>query len=196
MDILPFPGTHGFYMHEPHILDSGKTFVACVYGSLPVKLEEFGRPAEETWIVTGDLDNIAIQESNKFSASNAPATGPLGWDYARANAVDKNPAGDYIVSMRFIDTIYGDFDQKFTFSKQHGAKFVSSKNYIYMISLLNNTSDEDSNDEDVSSILHIELDTLSVTARVIKRVKRPDGKLTRLRGNTYILPNIIFVGWS
>ncbi|KGO40830.1 hypothetical protein PEX2_075120 [Penicillium expansum] len=229
-DVLPFPETHDFNMHEFNILDGGKTVVACVYGALPVKLEEFGRPEEESWIVTGGfveydiatnevlmrwegLDHIAMHESNKFLPTNAPATGPPGWDYVHANAVDKNPAGDYIISMRFTNTIYGvgrdgrilwrlggqtsDFDQDFTFSKQHDAKFISSKDNIHVISLLNNASDEDSNDEDVSSVLHVELDTLAMTARVIKRVNRPDGKLTRLRGNTHTLPNEnIFVGWS
>lgn len=229
-EVLPLEDVHDFNMHEFHILPGGETVVACVYRQVSIPLTDFDRPTEESFVVAGgfaefnietnevltqwtSLDNINLQESNMFHAWDGPQ-GPPGWDYVHANAVDKNDAGDYIISMRFTNTIYGisgqdgsimwrlggtqsNFDQDFTFSKQHDVKFVSSNGTHHVISFLNNASDERGNDENVSSVLHIELDTAAMTARVIKRINRPDAGLTRLRGNSQVLPNgNIFAGWS
>lgn len=228
-DLFSPADSHDFNMHEFNILDGGKSAVTCIYRPTLVKLGDFGRPEDESWVVSGGIaeydlatndvlfkwdgvDHIPVHESNLFHAWNQPQGGP-GWDYVHANAVDKNAAGEYIISMRFTNTIYGvggdghilwrlggtesSFNQDFTFSKQHDVKFVSSNGTNHVISLLNNASDEASNDEDVSSVLYIKLDTIAMTAQVIKRVNRPDGQLTRLRGNAQTLPNDnTFVGWS
>lgn len=221
---------HDFNMHEFNVLPGGKTAVACIYHPRPKNLAEFDRPNEESWVVSGgfieldletnevltqweSFDHINLQESNMFHAHDGPQGKP-GWDYVHANAVDKNAAGDYIISMRFTNTVYGvsgedghimwrlggmqsDFKMDFTFSKQHDAKFLESNGTHHVISLLNNASDERGNDENVSSILFIELDTEAMTARVIKRINRPDGNLTRLRGSVMKLPNDnVFIGWS
>ncbi|KAJ5683108.1 hypothetical protein N7462_006273 [Penicillium macrosclerotiorum] len=221
---------HDFNMHEFNILEGGKTAVACTYRPTPVNLADFGRPAEESWVVVGGFmeldmetsevlvqwdssDHIALHESNMFHSWDAPQGHP-GWDYVHINAVDKNAAGDYIISLRFTNTIYGisgedghimwrlgglesDFDMDFTFSKQHDVKFISSNGTNHVISFLNNASDERGNDENISSALFVELDTVAMTARVINRINRPDNNLTRLRGSVQLLPNDnVFIGWS
>lgn len=221
---------HDFNMHEFNILPGGKTAVACIYRSLEISMEDFGRPAEKSWITSGgfveldmetseilvqweSFDHIPLHESNMFHAWDQPMGDP-GWDYVHANAVDKNEAGDFIISLRFTNTIYGisgedghimwrlgglesDFDMDFTFSKQHDVKFVSSNGTHHVISMLNNASDERGNDENLSSALFIEMDTIAMTARVIKRINRPDSALTRLRGSVSTLANgNVFVGWS
>ncbi|CAG8903968.1 unnamed protein product [Penicillium egyptiacum] len=223
---------HDFNMHEFNIMDGGKTALACTYRSQPINLADFGRPTEESWVTIGgfvevdvetsevlvqwdSLENIPLHESNMFHASDAPAGLP-GWDYVHINAVDKNEAGDYLISMRFTNTIYlisgqngnvvwrlggieSDFEQDFTFSKQHDVKFVSSNGTHHVISFLNNASDERGEDEKISSVLFVELDTgvVPMTAKVIKRINRPDSGLTRLRGSARALPNgNIFIGWS
>ncbi|CAG7920541.1 unnamed protein product [Penicillium olsonii] len=224
---------HDFNMHEFNILEGGKTALACTYRNARVNLADFGRPTEESWVTVGgfveldvatsevlvqwdSLDKIALHESNMFHASDGVATGEPGWDYVHINAVDKNEAGDYLISLRFTNTLYlisgqdgsiiwrlggaeSNFDQDFTFSKQHDAKFVSSNGTHHVISVLNNASDERGNDENTSSGLVIELDTSvnPMTARVIRRINRPDSGLTRLRGSFRPLPNgNYFVGWS
>lgn len=221
---------HDFNMHEFNILPGGKTAVACTYRPRPISMEDFGRPAEVSWVVSGgfveldmetsevlvqweSFDHIPLHESNMFHAWDAPRGEP-GWDYVHINAVDKNAAGDYIISLRFTNTVYGisgedghilwrlgglesDFDMDFTFSKQHDVKFVSSNGTHHVISMLNNASDERGNDENISSALFIEMDTVAMTARVIKRINRPDSALTRLRGSVSTLANgNIFAGWS
>lgn len=223
---------HDFNMHEFNILEGGKTALACTYRNARVNMADFGRPTEESWVTVGgfveldvetsevlvqwdSLDKIALHESNMFHAWDNPAGEP-GWDYVHINAVDKNEAGDYLISLRFTNTLYlisgqdgsilwrlggseSNFDQDFTFSKQHDAKFVSSDGTRHVISVLNNASDERGNDENTSSGLIIELETgvTPMTARVIRRINRPDSGLTRLRGSFRPLPNgNYFVGWS
>ncbi|KAJ5580442.1 hypothetical protein N7450_006743 [Penicillium hetheringtonii] len=221
-----------FNMHEFNILDGGKTALACTYRSQLIRLDDFDRPDEESWVVTGgfveldietsevlfewdSFDKLSIRESVKFLETDGVAGEP-GWDYVHINAVDKNSAGDYIISMRFTNTIYlisgqngeiiwrlggtqTDFEQDFTFSKQHDVKFVESNSTHHTISIMNNASDESENEEELSSALFVELDTTvsPMTARVVKRINRPDGQLTRLRGNVQQLPNDnVFIGWS
>lgn len=226
----PDEAVHDFNMHEFNILEGGMTAVTCVTRSEQVNLADLGRPTEESWVLTGgfaeyDLatnkmlvqwssaDHIALHESNLFHAEDH-ASGEPGWDYVHANAVDKNAAGDYILSLRFTDTIYGisgvdgnimwrlgglesDFVQDFTFSKQHDAKFVSSEGPIHVISFLNNAGDERGNAEMQSSVLYVELNTETKVARLLKRINRPDTGLTLLRGSAQTLPNQnVFAGWS
>ncbi|KAJ5127403.1 hypothetical protein N7448_008182 [Penicillium atrosanguineum] len=221
---------HDFNMHEFNILPGGKTALACTYRSREISMEDFGRPAESSFIVSGgfveldmetseilvqweSFDHIPLHESNMFHAWDNPMGDP-GWDYVHINAVDKNLAGDYIISLRFTNTVYlisgedghimwrlggleSDFDMDFTFSKQHDVKFVSSNGTHHVISMLNNASDERGNDENLSSALFIEIDTVAMTARVISRINRPDSDLTRLRGSVSTLPNgNVFIGWS
>ncbi|KAJ5799997.1 uncharacterized protein N7518_002065 [Penicillium psychrosexuale] len=231
-EVQALSDVHDFNMHEFNIMDGGKTALACTYRVQLINLADFGRPTEESYVTVGgfvevdietskvlfqwdSFDKIALHESNMFHASDHPAGSP-GWDYVHINAVDKNKAGDYLISLRFTDTIYlisgqdgnivwrlggqeSDFEQDFTFSKQHDVKFVSSNGTRHVISFLNNASDERGSDERVSSVLFVELDTsvIPMTAKLIKRINRPDSGLTRLRGSARPLPNgNVFIGWS
>ncbi|KAI9370483.1 ASST-domain-containing protein [Aspergillus egyptiacus] len=160
------------------------------------------------------FNNVLVNESVKVDPYS-PASDRPGWDYIHVNSADKNSVGDYLLSARFANTIYyiskegeivwrlggklSDFDLDFTFSKQHHARFVESNGTHHLISLMNNASDEGENEEDVSSALYVQVDTTAspMTATVAKRINRPDGGLTRLRGNVQTLPNgNTFVGWS
>ncbi|KAJ5885769.1 hypothetical protein N7504_011605 [Penicillium tannophilum] len=219
-----------FNMHEFNILDGGKTALACTYRTQTISFADFGRPNEESWAQTGGFveldvnsasvlfewdsrDQISVLESAVLNSKSA-ALGPPGTDYVHINAVDKNEAGDYIISMRFTNTIYlisgndghimwrlggkeSDFDMDFTFHKQHDVKFIESNGTHHVISLMNNGADEGYADESVSAALYIDIDETAMTARVIQRIERPDGGLTRLRGNVQQLPNLnTFIGWS
>ncbi|KAJ5148842.1 hypothetical protein N7448_000420 [Penicillium atrosanguineum] len=159
--------------------------------------------------------NIAIHESVQLGNDSSPQEAP-GYDYLHINSVDKQADGHYLVSMRFTNTIYlisgidgkilwrlggseTDFDQDFVFSKQHDARFLESNGTHHVISFLNNASDDEKNEEPLSSALIVGLETnvSPKRARVISRYNRPDNQLTRLRGNIQQLPNgNVFVGWS
>lgn len=220
-----------FNMHEFNILDGGESALACSYKSQYTDLSALGRPDDHSWIVAGGIleldtktgevlfewssfNNVLVDESVKIYQNSYPSDRP-GWDYIHVNSVDKNSVGDYLLSARFMNSIYyiskegeivwrlggkqSDFEMDFTFSKQHHANFIESNGTHHVISFLNNASDEAENEEDVSSALYVEIDTAAspMTAKVIKRIERPDGGLTRLRGNVQTLPNNnTFVGWS
>lgn len=221
-----------FNMHEYNVLPGGKTALACAYRSEFLSLGDLGRPDEYGWVqpggfveidtTTGDvlfewssLNHIPIHESVKVNPWDGPAGEP-GWDFLHVNSIDKNEAGDYLLSARFTNTIYlisgedgeiiwrlggkySDFEQDFTFSKQHHAHFVESDGNRTVISFLNNASDENEAEEETSSALFVELDTSvdPMQAREIRRHNRPDGALTRLRGSVQPLENgNVFVGWS
>lgn len=133
------------------------------------------------------------------------------------NSIDKSTDGDYLFSARFTDCIYkisgkdgsilwrlGGTNSSFSltgfnFSRQHDARWLSHDENKEVISFLDNASDYTSNTSTISSALIVELDktTQPMTATVLKRWNRPDEKLSKLRGNSQILPNgNAFIGWS
>ncbi|KAJ5563756.1 hypothetical protein N7535_008920 [Penicillium sp. DV-2018c] len=221
-EVQPPEEEHDFNMHEFNIMDGGKTALACTYRSKTINLADFGRPTEESWVTVGGFveldvetseilfewdtfDKIALHESNMFHSTDSPANSP-GWDYVHINAVDKNEDGDYLISLRFTDTIYlisgkdgsiiwrlggqeSNFEQDFTFSRQHDVKFVSTNDTHHVISLMNNAADERGSVELVSSALVVALD-IAAKPMTAKRSHQA-------RGSARVLPNDnIFVGWS
>lgn len=223
-----------FDIHEFRILPGGKTALACAHWPKELSLAELGRPDETsfftvagfyeydlatgkklTWWDSSAPGNIALHESFRLDVKSASEESP-GHDYAHINSVDKDLKGDYLVSMRFTNTLYlvsgtdgaikwrlgghkSDFEQDFTFSKQHDARFLESTDDRYIISFLNNASDDKENAEETSSVLIVELNAVSSPkkARVIHRYNRPDSRLSRLRGNAQQLANKnMFVSWS
>ena len=133
------------------------------------------------------------------------------------NSVDKNTDGDYLISSRYTDCIYKISGKDgsvlwrlggkhssflldgFNFSKQHDARFIEQNDSTTIITFLDNAADDLNTTSSYSSALLVALET-SVTpmvARVVRRWIRPDGRLSRLRGNFQLLPNgNAFIGWS
>ncbi|KAJ5567977.1 hypothetical protein N7450_010463 [Penicillium hetheringtonii] len=156
------------------------------------------------WWDSSAPGNIALHESVILDNSTMSEESP-GHDYVHINSVDKNDNGDYLASMRFTNTIYlisgkdgsikwrlggheTSFDQDFTFSKQHDARFLESNETHHIISFLNNASDDRGEFRELFP---------PKTAKVIHRYNRPDNKLSRLRGSAQKLPNgNVFVSWS
>lgn len=94
-----------------------------------------------------------------------------------------------------------DFDlHGFNFSFQHDARWLSSSKDEEVISFMDNGGESEMyiNTTATSSGLVVALDKQSWTARVLKRWWRPDGNLTRLRGNFQTFPDSknVVAGWS
>ncbi|PWY84739.1 hypothetical protein BO70DRAFT_395420 [Aspergillus heteromorphus CBS 117.55] len=159
-------------------------------------------------------EHIPLHESDHVLPSS-PAEGGGGLDYIHVNAADKSPDGDYLMSARYTSTLYlisgrdgrilwrlggkySDFAMDFTFSKQHNARFVSVNATHTVLSFLNNASDDFTNQEPTSAALVVLLDTVHRTATLLRRFPRPDGGLSRMRGNFQLLDEAGqgFVGWS
>ncbi|RAL11201.1 uncharacterized protein BO97DRAFT_371191, partial [Aspergillus homomorphus CBS 101889] len=158
-------------------------------------------------------DKIPLHESDHVMPWS-PAEGGGGLDYIHVNAADKNMYGDYLLSARYTSTIYllsgqdghiiwrlggkhTNFVMDFTFSKQHNARFVSVNETHTVLSFLNNASDDFTNQEEISSGMVVELNTVNMTATLLRRYNRPDGGLSRMRGNLQTLEEgNVFMGWS
>ena len=139
-----------------------------------------------------------------------------------SNSVDKNDAGDYLLSGRFADTVYkisGTIGEilwqlggkgssfhldGFNFSKQHDARFVSRDGQIETVSFFDNGKAlhpgvDIPGTSNTSSAIVVEINHDTKIAKVIHRVMRPDGQLTRLRGNYQRLHNGTgndFISWA
>lgn len=90
--------------------------------------------------------------------------------------------------------------QDFNFSRQHDAQWVSYDDDKEIISFLDNGADPENQTSSTSSALIVELDKQSEppVARVLSRIWRPDGGLSRLRGNfqRFSHSTNVIAGWS
>jgi hypothetical protein len=150
------------------------------------------------------------------------------------NSVDKDSAGDYLLSARYTSTIYkishltgsitwslggkdssSSFlpDERFNFSLQHDARFRGENHdtNITLISFLNSTGDNYVATAENSTAFLVALNNTDMTATLIGQWRRPDGRLSRAKGNVQILDGLtdtkfieqdigirgnIFVGWG
>jgi hypothetical protein len=169
-----------------------------------------GRTLFEWW----PTDHISVEESY-VEVRNLDVPYPFSWNFLHGNAVNKNDDGDYLFNGRFTDTIYkisgkdgrilwrlggknSDFAYHgFNWSRQHDAQWLHVSDSSETISFLDNASDPWNQTSTVSSALIVQLDKTSMTATLLQRIERPDGELSRLRGNFQSLPNgNFFVAWS
>ena len=134
--------------------------------------------------------------------------------------MDRFTNGDYLVSGRYtgiyrisgVDgSILWRFGGKnssfenldgFSFSSQHDCRIYSENETTTIITLFDNASD-DSDRRNATAlassgkVVALDTTTTPMTARVIKQFDRPDGQLTRKRGNVQMLPSgNTFICWS
>lgn len=171
---------------------------------------ETGEPVFSWWA----LDHIDPTES-LVEQPSGPGSYGSPWDAYHINSVDKNHDGDYLISARYTNTIYkisgkdgqiiwrldgskSDFELLgFNMSSQHDARFKSDNETTVVLTFFNNHSDGHHATAHTSAAMEVELDLTTMTARVLKQWDRPDGGLTKLRGNAQRLPNDnMFVCWS
>lgn len=87
----------------------------------------------------------------------------------------------------------------FNFSRQHDARILQGNSTTTILSLLDNAADVFNATADVSSAIVVALHHAGKPQRaeILRRYDRPDGQLSRLRGNMQILPSgNVVVGWS
>ncbi|KAK4969785.1 hypothetical protein LTR42_009057 [Elasticomyces elasticus] len=164
--------------------------------------------------------HVSLSETTALPPDEAGLAGAHpGWSWFHPNSVDKDPENNYLLSGRFMDTIYkigpdgqivwrlGGKRSSFTldgfnFSKQHDARFMSKEGPIETISFFDNARAAHpglnvSATSSTSSALIVALNTESMTATVVQRISRPDKRRTDLRGNYQTLPNgNSFVSWA
>ena len=169
-----------------------------------------GEPVFTWWA----MDHVDPTES-LVEKPTGPGSYGSPWDAYHINSVDTNEDGDYLVSARYTSTIYkisgkdgkiiwrlggskSDFAlEGFNMSSQHDAHFESDNETTTVITFFNNHSDGHHATANTSAAMEVALDLTTMKAHVLSQWDRPDGGLTKLRGNAQRLPNgNMFVCWS
>ncbi|KAF2148645.1 hypothetical protein K461DRAFT_282108 [Myriangium duriaei CBS 260.36] len=141
------------------------------------------------------------------------------WDFLHVNSVDKFDNGDLLFSARYTSTIYrvsradnsivwrlggkhSDFTSDFSFSSQHNARIISQNSSVQVLSMLDNASLEPNRNRQTANVSSAKLVALYTSeqpmrAKLLRQWDRPDGDLSRKRGNVDMLPNgNVWVAWS
>ncbi len=146
------------------------------------------------------------------------------WDYFHINSVDKDPAGNYLISARDACSVHKidgktgailwrlngkqsdfKFDKKAgKFCFQHHARFLEQYDDIEVISLYDNSAHgtEAGDGGEVhtaptSSGKILKLNTTSWTAELVQGYYPPDDLLSKSQGSTQVLPNSnVLVNWG
>ena len=218
-------------MHEFQLLDDGETAVLSSYNIIPYDLSVFNITTGLGWIsegvfqevnvTSGELifewhSSLHVTPSESQITPDSSDTGGDGFsphtafDYFHINAIDRTPAGNYLVSSRHTSTIYhingttgsiiwrlsyqGDSDfncTNFNFSFQHDVRYQSSNTTTTLISIFDNASNGPIETRSQSSGKRILLDHDSNTATRLSETlfPTPGGLLSTSQGNTQILPN-------
>ena len=157
---------------------------------------------------------VGLEES---ALSDASSMCSKGWDYFHANAIDKFPDGDYLLSGRFTGTIYkisakdgtivwrlggknSDFKlgKQVLFSAQGHARVQTQTETHTTISLIDNAilNSDTTNDQSRGLLLVLRTDRTPMTAEVVARYNHPHGEHAINQGDFQILPNgNAFLGW-
>ncbi|KAJ5223145.1 uncharacterized protein N7469_009385 [Penicillium citrinum] len=220
--------------HEFHIIDE-KTALLQVYQPLPTDLSRWGGSAEQQWIVnaifqeldieTGELlfewsslDHVTPDEAilplNPGQAGSGYNSSDA-WDYFHINSVDKDRAGDYLISARDACAVHkingttgeiiwrlgglrSDFDlgPNVAFCFQHHARYISKDGDEEIISLFDNSAHGTENHRGHEVHTHpfsqgkiISVNTATWKASIIQAFQPPDGLLAKSQGSTQVLPS-------
>lgn len=137
------------------------------------------------------------------------------WDYFHINSVDKDAAGDYLISARDACAVHkingatgeiiwrlgglkSDFElgANVAFCFQHHARFVSRDGDEEVISLFDNSAHGTENHRGHEVHTHpisqgkiISVNTATWTAEIIQAFQPPDNLLAKSQGSTQLLPN-------
>ncbi|KAJ5660531.1 hypothetical protein N7507_006982 [Penicillium longicatenatum] len=228
-------GNHKFMdKHELQVID-GKTALIQVYQPIPTDLSRWGGSADQQWIVDAIFQELDIETgellfewSSLEHISPDEAVLPLNpgqagagwnssdaWDYFHINSVDKDAAGDYLISARDACAVHkingatgeiiwrlgglkSDFElgPNVAFCFQHHARFVSRDGDKEIISLFDNSAHGTENHHGhevhtypISQGKVISVNTATWTAEIVQAFQPPDDLLAKSQGSTQLLPN-------
>ncbi|KAI4716718.1 hypothetical protein E4T48_07085 [Aureobasidium sp. EXF-10727] len=227
---LPLFNEPWFNIHEYNIIDDGRS-VLTLY-SKPTLVDE-------TWILddgiaeielaTGatlfrwsSLEHIPLNASNFDLPKAGSTTDRQAWDWFHANSIDKDAAGDYLLSSRHTSSIYKisgtngsilwtlsgnspdiDHSNNLNFSWQHDARFLSSNATTTILSFFDNAgvgaSDPSKTTGNCSRGVVLEMNTsvFPITTNLLRSYNHPNREISIARGNMQTLPNDnVFINWA
>lgn len=182
---------------------------------------------EEVNATTGDPifswwsdDKVGLEETVFARRPKHACHNDGGLDYIHANAVDKFPDGDYLLSGRHCNTIYkisakdgsivwrfrsgknSDFEWDGHFSGQHHARVISQNSTHTVISFLDNAyvpsaRPKYSADFSRGFLIALRTDVEPMKAETVAKYDHPHGDYAPGRGSYQILPNgNTYIGWT
>lgn len=222
-------------LHEFQLTDEG-TALMTVYEIIPADLSSVGGPSDG-WIYDGLFQEIDIETgallfqwraSDHYNVSES--FGELkkhgrsetdAWDFFHINSVDKDPAGNYYISSRYMHTVtcitpmgavawkLGGAHSSFTdlsaapnaasnFTWQHHVRFQSATSTLTIFD--NGAYDNNhhlATPAGHSRALLVHVDTQNMTATLLASFVSPANILAHSQGSVQLLPNgHVFVGWG
>ncbi|KAF1349616.1 ASST-domain-containing protein [Delphinella strobiligena] len=171
------------------------------------------------WRSTDHLDpSLSYTMPGTTDTSGNGLTENTPWDYFHINSIDKNEAGDYLISARHMAGIYKlsgkdghimwelgganpSFHQtNFNFSSQHHARWVSENATHTVLTFYDNASNGVNITDKFSRGYFISIDHANQSATAFKAYDAPEpegGLLSGSQGNIQLLPNgNVHLGWG
>ncbi|PYH75891.1 hypothetical protein BO82DRAFT_323131 [Aspergillus uvarum CBS 121591] len=224
-------------MHESSVIN-GTSMLIPIYQPRTADLTAYNVPANPGWVIDGVFQEIEIatgavlfqwssldQGITPAESYTPPGLNPVvgngtsnatSWDYFHLNSIDKNPAGDYLISARHTSGIYklsgttgavlwrlGGKQSTFTqtnynFSSQHDARFLAENASTTVLSLFDNGSDNYRNTSATSAGMIVALDHTTNTSTLLRRYDAPaPGIRAWSQGSCQILSSgNAFIGWG
>ncbi|KAF2658149.1 hypothetical protein K491DRAFT_690496 [Lophiostoma macrostomum CBS 122681] len=225
-------------MHEFRLVNDGKSALVTIYQPRAYDLSGFGIGPGVGWIQDSLFQEIDVDSGElifewraldhiapSFSYTCVDCTDTSGdgltrdtpWDFFHINSIDKNAAGDYLISARHAAGVYKisgqdgrvlwqlnganpTFKNKHLhFSSQHHATWVDETEDQTVISLFDNASNTFNITNRESRGMLIGIDHIKRTATKIRTWQAPEknGILAGSQGNVQLLPNgNAFIGWG
>ncbi|KAJ5939760.1 hypothetical protein N7466_002894 [Penicillium verhagenii] len=223
-------GNHDGDMHDFQITKNG-TAMVIVYDVQPTDLSQFGGPEygyfseclfQEIDIATGELifewrmsEHVPLNASYEQLKDRGWSTSDA-YDVFHMNSIDKDSAGNYLVSARHTHSImsidgrtgeilwtlggkFNDFTdasdgQATNFCWQHDARWRGERT----LTLFDNTAEQFMDGPTESRGMTLELDTDNKIARLRSEYYHPEGIRATSQGNMQVLPNSgnVLIAWG
>ncbi|KAL9110706.1 MAG: hypothetical protein Q9227_004698 [Pyrenula ochraceoflavens] len=233
-------------MHEFNLLPDGNSVVMTLYREHQWDLFDYGVLDGMGWIQEGrfqeldvktgevlfewrSLDHIDPEETYVLPAtteiSGHGIEPQFPWDYFHINSIDKNEAGDYLISARHVSCIYkingrtGEIMWRlhgakpsfkmlngFSFSAQHDARFIVDNEEETILSFFDNGSNGFNHTKETSAGMIARIDHRAKTAELLAEYFPPDNRLCFSQGNMQLLnpdtgkddkfPGNVVLGWG
>ncbi|RLL97782.1 hypothetical protein CFD26_105312 [Aspergillus turcosus] len=228
-------------VHEFTVLPNG-TAITTIFQPTPYDLTAYGVDQPVGWVLQGifqeidmetgevlfewnSLDHTTPNESYNGLASNSGAGDGTSvytaWDYFHMNSVEKDHYGNYLVSSRYLCTVFyisgqdgsiiwrlngkeNDFQMEgfyddFAFAFQHDVRIHSRNETTMVISMFNDGSDGyDTNmTSPYSSGMIMAVDTSTKVCTMLKEYHLPQYGVSTSQGSVQLLKDSnVFIGWG
>ncbi|KAJ5500794.1 hypothetical protein N7453_009845 [Penicillium expansum] len=235
--VQPGGGMASSDMHEFRPINDGKTALMTIYQQRQFDMTPWNVKTGVGWLMESVFQEIDVETnkvlfewrsldhvdpSSSYTWPSHTDTSGTGlnvhepWDYFHINSVDKNAAGDYLISSRHTSAIYKISGKdgsvmwrlhgaqpsfrniNFSFSQQHDARWLHENATHTILSLYNNGYNGFNKTHTYSSGMIIMIDHVEKTAiQLHDYAPIKDDLVSSSQGNLQMLPNKnVLIGWG